>query len=48
MKALILTFLSSGQGQAEILKLKGRHLKDIRNGVAVVNMTRGKTNTGFV
>lgn len=46
-KALILTLLSSGQGQAEIQKLKGKHLKDVRNGVAIVNMTRSKTNTRY-
>jgi integrase len=46
-KALILTFLSSGQAQAEIQKLEGRHLKNVVNGVAVVNMTRGKTNRRF-
>lgn len=46
-KALILTFLSSGQGQAEVQKLQGRHLKNIVNGVAVVNMTRGKTNRRY-
>lgn len=46
-KALILTFLSSGQAQAEIQKLHGRHLKNVVNGVAVVNMTRGKTNRRF-
>ncbi len=44
LKAMILTFLSSGQGQAEVRKLQGRHLKNIVNGVAVVAMTRGKTN----
>lgn len=46
-KALILTFLSSGQAQAEVQKLQGRHLKNVVNGVAVVNMTRGKTNRRF-
>lgn len=47
LKALILTFLSSGQGQAEVEKLKGKHLKNVVNGIAVVNMTRGKTNTRY-
>jgi len=47
LKALILTFLSSGQGQAEIHKLKGRHLINTVDGIAVVNMTRGKTNTRY-
>jgi integrase len=47
LKALILTFLSSGQGQAEIQKLKGKHLKNVVNGIAVVNMTRGKTNNRY-
>jgi len=46
-KALILTFLSSGQAQAEIQKLQGRHLTNLINGIAVVNMTRGKTNRRF-
>jgi integrase len=48
MKALILTFLSSGQGQADIQKLQGRHLTNIINGVAVVNMTRSKTNRHYM
>ncbi|NJD51823.1 MAG: hypothetical protein FIB07_03045 [Candidatus Methanoperedens sp.] len=47
-KALILTFFSSGQAQAEIQQLQGRHLKNIVNGVAVVNMTRGKTNRRYM
>ena len=47
-KALILTFLSSGQAQAEIQKLQGRHLKNIVNGIAIVNMTRGKTNRRYM
>lgn len=47
LKALILTFLSSGQGQAEIQKLKGRHLKNVVNGISIVNMTRGKTHTRY-
>lgn len=46
-KALILTFLSSGQAQAEVHKLQGRHLKNVINGIAVVQMTRGKTNRRF-
>ncbi|VVB86206.1 Tyrosine recombinase XerD [uncultured archaeon] len=46
-KALILTFLSSGQAQAEVQHLQGRHLKNIVNNVAVVNMTRGKTNRRY-
>lgn len=46
-KALILTFLSSGQAQAEIRNLRGKHLKNLVNGVAVVNMTRGKTNRRY-
>ena len=44
LKALILTFLSSGQEQAEIHKLKGKHIKNVVNDVAIVNMTRGKTS----
>ncbi len=47
LKAIILTFLSSGQAQAEILKLKGKHLKNIVSGVAIVSMTRGKTNKRY-
>lgn len=47
LKALILTFISSGQAQSEILKLKGKHLKNIVNGVAIVNITRGKTNQRY-
>jgi integrase len=47
LKALILTLLSSGQAQGEIRQLKGKHLKNIVNGVAVVNMTRGKTNRRY-
>lgn len=47
-KALILTFLSSGQAQAEIQKLQGRHLKNVVNDVAIVNMTRGKTNRRYM
>ena len=46
-RALILTFLSSGQAQGEVQKLQGRHLKNIVNSVAVVNMTRGKTNRRY-
>lgn len=41
-RALILTLFSSGQGQAEIRRLKGRHLKNVINGVAVVNTYREK------
>lgn len=47
IKALILTFLSSGQGQAEIRVLKGRHLKNVVNGIAVIPMTRGKTKRRY-
>ncbi|MFA4956367.1 MAG: site-specific integrase [Candidatus Methanoperedens sp.] len=47
LKALILTFISSGQAQGEILKLKGKHLKNIVSGVAIVNLTRGKTNQRY-
>ncbi len=47
LKAFILTTLSSGQAQAEIRALKGKHLKNIVNGVVVVNMTRGKTNRRY-
>jgi integrase len=47
LKAFILTSLSSGQGQYEIRALKGKHLKNINNGVAIVNMTRGKTNRRY-
>ncbi len=47
LKAYILTTLSSGQGQNEIRALKGKHLKNIISGVAVVNMTRGKTNRRY-
>jgi len=47
LKALILTFISSGQAQGEALKLKGRHLKNIVNGVVVVNLTRGKTSQRY-
>lgn len=46
-KALILTFLSSGQAQAEVRSLQGRHLKNIVEGVAVVKMTRGKTKRRY-
>lgn len=47
-KALILTFLSSGQAQAEIRKLEGRHLKNVVSGIAIVNMTRCKTNRRYL
>lgn len=47
LKAFILTTLSSGQGQNEVRALKGKHLKNIVNGVAVVNMTRGKTQRRY-
>jgi hypothetical protein len=47
LKAMILTVFSSGQGQAEVRKLQGKHLKEIVNGVAVVRMTRGKTNRRY-
>lgn len=47
LKALILTFISSGQAQGEVLKLKGKHLKNIVNGIAIVNLTRGKTNQRY-
>lgn len=46
-RALILTFLSSGQAQAEVRNLQGRHLRNIISGIAVVNMTRGKTNRRY-
>ena len=42
LKAMILTIFSSGQGQAEIRILKGKHLKEIVNGIAIVHMTREK------
>ena len=48
LKALILTLLSSGQAQGEIQRLKGKHLKNIVNGTAVVPFTRGKTNQRYV
>ncbi|VVB96415.1 Tyrosine recombinase XerC [uncultured archaeon] len=41
-RALILALFSSGQGQSEIRRLKGRHLKNVVNGVAVVNTYREK------
>lgn len=47
IKAYILTALSSGQGQGEIRSLKGKNLKNIINGVAVVNKTRGKTHRRY-
>lgn len=47
LKAIILLLLSSGQAQAEILKLKGKHLKNIVSDVAIVSMTRGKTNKRY-
>lgn len=47
LKAFILTTLSSGQGQNEIRSLKGKHLKNTINDVAVVNMVRGKTNRRY-
>jgi integrase len=47
LRALILALLSSGQGQAEIRALKGKHLKNIVQGVAIVDMTRGKTNRRY-
>jgi integrase len=47
LKALILTLVSSGQAQAEIFKIKGKHLKNAINGVLIVNMTRGKTNQRY-
>ena len=47
LKALMLTLISSGQAQGEALKLKGKHLKNIVNNVAIVNMTRGKTNQRY-
>lgn len=47
LRALILTLLSSGQGQAEIRALKGKHLKTIVQNVAIVDMTRGKTNRRY-
>lgn len=47
IKAFVLCMLSSGQGQMEIRTLKGKDLKNIDNGVAVVNKTRGKTNRRY-
>lgn len=47
LKALILTFISSGQAQGEVLKLKGKHLKNIVNNIAIVNLTRDKTNIRY-
>jgi integrase len=48
LKALALCFLSSGQAQSEIQSLKGKHLNKIINGVAVIKMTRAKTNIDYV
>jgi integrase len=47
LKALILSLISSGQAQAEILKLKGKHLNNVVNNICIVNMTRGKTNQRY-
>lgn len=47
IKAYILTSFSSGQGQGEIRTLKGKDLKNIISGVAVVNKTRGKTKRRY-
>lgn len=47
LKAYILTTLSSGQGQNEVRALKGKHLKNIVNGIVVVNMTRGKSQRRY-
>ncbi len=47
LKAYILTTLSSGQGQNEVRALKGKHLRNVVNDVAVVNMTRGKTQRRY-
>jgi integrase len=47
LKTYILTTLSSGQGQNEIRTLKGKHLKNVVNGVAVVNMSRSKINRRY-
>ena len=41
-KALILTILSSVQGQSEVRNLKGKHLKNIKLGVAIINTHREK------
>ena len=43
LKALILTVFSSGQAQDDIYNLRGRHLKERKNGVAIVKNIRGKT-----
>lgn len=47
IRAYILTGLSSGQAQGELLTLKGKDLKEVNNGVAVVNKTRGKTHRRY-
>ena len=44
MRAVILTAFSSGQAQDDIYSLKGRHIKDLENGVAVIKRIRGKTS----
>ena len=44
MRAVILTAFSSGQAQDDIFSLKGRHIKDLVNGVAIIKRIRGKTN----
>ena len=41
-KALILTILQSVQGQSEVRNLKGKHLKNIKLGVAIINTHREK------
>jgi integrase len=47
VKAMILTLLSSGQGQYELRSIKGRLLKNVINGVAIVEMVRGKTKRRY-
>jgi integrase/regulator of replication initiation timing len=41
-RALFLTSISSAQGSAEITKLKGKHLKNRKSGVAIINTSRDK------
>lgn len=47
VKGMILTLLSSGQGQYELRSIKGKHLKNIVNNVAIVEMIRGKTKRRY-
>lgn len=43
IRAVILTAFSTGQAQDDIYNLKGRHLKNVRDGVAIIKKIRGKT-----